>query len=252
MEAKIKNLYQLLSLIILAVGTCSCVTNLRSGLNPEYEGFISSRIATFPCQVWPDNLKFAGKEELGVDLQTQKQACEYFDDFIVEVFKNQPFIKGLSANMTYKVLQQKSKESKLNLSKIWKNFEGCSTCANPQTVYVKKIMPDPSWSVWLADLSINIRNADTLLLPFITGIEERSYEEQGILIKRRVLTVALMLIDTDNSKVIWSNFKKTDVAKKTFDTNKNDPEFKYTDWKILYERVFTPQLFIDFPGRQIF
>ncbi len=252
MKTIIKKFYMLGLVLLIVSGTYACVTNVKSGLNPEYEGFISTRIATFPCQVWPKNLDFIGRGKLAVSEDIQRQACEYFDDFIVEVFKNQPFIKGLSAKMTYKVLKQTSLESKLNLSSVWKKYEGCSSCSNPQSVYAKNIMNDPGWSVWLANISISIRNADTLLLPFITGIEENSYKEQGILIKRRILTVALLLIDTDNSKIIWSNFKKTDAAKKTFDTYKNDPEFKYTDWKILYERVFTSQLFIDFPGRQIF
>ena len=74
-------------------------------------------------------------------------------------------------------------------------------------------MKDPAWSIWLANLSFNVRNADTILVPFITRMEERSYKEQGVLIKRRILGVSLLLIDTDNSNIIWSNYKKVDVAK---------------------------------------
>ena len=252
MKIHIKKICFVFLYVLLVLGNSSCITNVKSGLSPEYEGYISTRIATFPCQIWPKHLNFEGSGELNVGEDIQKQACQYFDDFIVEIFKNQPFVKGLSSNMTYKILEQNRQESKLDLSTVWKRFDGCFSCSNPQTLYARRIMKDPEWAVWLSNTSLSIKNADTILLPFITGIEELSYKEQGILIKRRALTVALLLIDTDNSKIIWSNFKKTDAAKKTFDSNKNDPEFKYTDWKMLYERVFTSQLFIDFPGRQIF
>ena len=250
MQLKIKLLILLGGLFVL--GQSGCVSNVKSGLNPNYEGYISSRIATFPCQLWPRHLEFVGLKEINVSEEVQRQACEYFDDFVVDVFKNQPFIRGLSSKMSYQLLKQQSLESRLNLSMVWKKNKACPRCSNPQSLYRESIQTNPSWSVWLIDTSIKIRNADTLLLPFITNMEERTYQEQGIHIKRRAIEVALFLIDTDNSNIIWSNYKKVDASKKTLGIYKDDHGFNYTDWKVLYERVFTPQLLIDFPGRQIF
>ena len=119
MNTKIKIL-DLLFFSFMLISLSACVTNVKAGLNPQYEGYISARIATFPCQAWPGNLKFSGRGELNVGEDIQRQACDYFDDFIVEVFKNQPFIKGLSAKMSYRVLKQNSQESMLRVSSVWK------------------------------------------------------------------------------------------------------------------------------------
>ena len=108
------------------------------------------------------------------------------------------------------------------------------------------------WVAWLGETSARLKNADALLLPFITHALERRYVDRGLRVAERGLGVALLLVDTNTGELLWSGGRSAVVPAKRLEAAGVAGELAPPDWARVEERVYTDDLWRDFPGRQTY
>ena len=89
-----------------------------------------------------------------------------------------------------------------------------------------------------------------MLIPFITFAQEQQDDAQGTLISRRSAGLSLILIDTSNGRLIWTQQRQASIASRaSIVSQQAHPPFP--QWKDLKARLLARNLWHEFPGRRL-
>jgi len=190
-------------LIFVFIILSSCLIdnskNIPYGLQPNHSSYIPARIAIFPCQIWPNGARFKSLPISNVPLDDFNSLCRKLDDFALDGFKGQPYMKGFSPKAVSYLLAKANKKTNFKkINEYWKHLpKDCESCKTIPAFYSHSIANRSEWRIWLNDISKNVRNADAVLIPFITYAYNESFNDRGLLIEKRA-ALSVILILTQN------------------------------------------------------
>lgn len=114
----------------------------------------------------------------------------------------------------------------------------CLARKNFVEFYTYCLASDLTWLSYLNALSSRVYNADSALITVVTDLQNKVVDEEYQIYGG----VAVLLVDTNNGKLIWGNFKKETLI--------NPKEKKYfPSWNEFLNKIFVPEFWNNFPGR---
>lgn len=242
----------------MASGPLSCLS-LGEGSSQPYgvqdglEGYVPARIGILPCQFWPIAAHYESRSPMNVTEAVQVEICKGFDEFVLQGFDRQPYMKGLSPRFIAQSLAQRQLPVPGEMiQRVWAKEGGaCQACSSAPVYYKSKVFPSSTWQIWLGDLSQSARNADAILLPMVLSLEESRYHERGIAVAERSAEILLLLIDTASGRMIWAGGRKVHLPEKRLATDLKAPDFDPPPWSDVAQRLFVEPVWQDFPGRKV-
>lgn len=248
--------FNIILFIILLCNTCiSKKLDYAHNIEPFYISFVPARTTVLPCLKWP---KYAYFKNLPMTNFTEKHIqiiCNKFDNFIIQGFTNQPYMKGYSPKAVNKILNS-TKNSNIQLSDInhlWKSdpLNKGILVSSPIEYYKKIIMPKQEWQKWVYELGIIMNYSDTILIPLILYGYDIQYKERGFDIYKKTAKIIMLLIDTSNAKLIWYGMNEafTQTQKEINRTSLQPLEPPSLD--ILIDKLFSNILWKEYPGRLV-
>ena len=161
-------------------------------------------------------------------------------------------MRGISQKAVERNLKKKLGDGFLKkIRDLWQHkASDCSGCSNPPAFYTESITNREKWREWLVQLSVTTKSADAILLPMITYAYDLKKNDRGVEINEKAAGLALMLIDTNNGYLLWSGGREAIASNHSFNEKTNSPPVP--DEELLYERLFTEDIWKDFPGRQVY
>ena len=236
-------------LVFFWIGGCASLSyQEQQGVLTGYEGFVPVRTLVMPCQLWPTIAVVENIPATNADAETLKKACGSVDSFVIEGFKAQPYMQGYTPAAIDKKMKAKNKSDFIATGmKEWTQLVPGEKSFDPAMFYQKNLLKQASWIKWLNELSTDIQYADGLLLPFVSHLYERvRLDDQGRYQAERGGGVLLMLIDTNNGRLIWTQRKSSQIQVSIADP-KAPPV--YPPWESLFTRMFSQDLWLKYPGR---
>lgn len=253
-DGRIMKTYTFIISLLAATLAAGCVhseKNLETGVQPSHTAFVPARIAVFPCSAWPSQLTFDNLPSANVDESQLQEICSRFDRFVIQGFDEQPYMRGLTPDAVKKLLSKQDQEDLLaQWPTLWEHKPtDCINCENVGSYYQASIANRPDWQNWLTQISRAVRNADALLMPKVLYVREEKDNQRGALVSTRRAQLALLLIDTNNGNLIWFGTRNAQASDHLLaDAGNSAPP--PPAWSVLYDRLFTNDLWRDFPGRQ--
>lgn len=240
--------------IFYAVSCVNSSLNQPFGLIENHAGYVPARIAVLPCQPWPSGSRFAALPLSNTSQILESDSCQKFDGFVIDGFKDQPYMRGFSPQWVKKLLDASATPDLLsNFSKSWSHEDNsCLKCTTTPAFYMQTIALRSSWIKWLSDFSSAVRNADAVLLPFVVNSYEKSFIDRGLKVKQRGASVVLLLVDTNNGNLLWSGGRDAFANSQYLQADTVEKELTFPSWDLIYERLLTEDIWRDFPGRQVF
>ena len=245
--------YALLTLVTFGTG---CITSAPKpvswGIQPGHRGFVPARVVVMPCQIWPNGARYdalpLGKAD-GPELQ---DTCVKFDEFVVQGFQNQPFMKGFTPKAAAKLLEQAGKATlPQRVATLWRHdLTDCVDCDNGASYYVHSIQNRPEWRQWLNEVSLACRSADAILLPFVQYAKESRFNDRGLRIAERSSAIIMLLVDTNNGQLLWAGGRESRLANQKLEEQSGPESVAFLPWADLHPRLFINAIWKEFPGRQ--
>lgn len=249
---------RMILVMVAALLASGCVTNpetsAHNGVQPEHAGYVPARIAILPCIAWPSGARYKVLPLTSAKDADLQALCSGLDAYVIAGFNGQPYMKGFSPKAVLKSLDDSSQEGLLEqLPALWLHTSGdCADCTTPPAYYRTTIARRPAWLQWLNTLSKGARNADAALLPFVTYAYGKSYDDRGLAVAERAAGVALLLVDTNNGELLWSGGREAAVQSKRLEGGNVAGPLTPPTWSAVAERLYTEELWREFPGRQVF
>lgn len=224
------------------------------GTPEQHSGYVPARIAVLPCRTWPNSASFVTRPLTNVTSEDLDTLCKDFSQFVIEGFKDQPYMRGFSPKSTLSLLDAADQGNLLNeFDSHWQHTDkDCQKCTNTSSFYVHSIQNRETWRLWLSSLSKAVRNADAILVPFVYYMYEKNYIDRGLLISKRAAGVSLFLIDTNNGYLLWSGGREAFANNQLLVGSNVEQKGSWPDWKQVEERLFIEEVWRDFPGRQVY
>jgi hypothetical protein len=241
-----------LALIFLffALIQTQCVTPEKGdyGVQAEQLARIPARIAVVPCRAWPQGARFVNQPELKASPEDLKALCEKFDQYVLQGFDGQPYMRGISPRVVLKLLEQSQQPDLLTkIDELWfRPGQACESCQHPASYYREVIAPRPDWRAWLTNFARSASQSDALLLPLVIEADKGTLNDRGLIFNFRRARIALLLIDTNNGELIWIGGRETESR---LPKEKGAPD-TLPDLEDFYRNLFIPDLWLEFPGRQ--
>lgn len=241
-----------LALIFLffALIQTQCVTPEKGdyGVQAEQLARIPARIAVVPCRDWPQGARFVNQPELKASPEDLKALCEKFDQYVLQGFDGQPYMRGISPRVVLKLLEQSQQPDLLTkIDELWfRPGQACESCQHPASYYREVIAPRPDWRALLTNFARSASQSDALLLPLIIEADKGTLNDRGLIFNFRRARIALLLIDTNNGELIWIGGRETETR---LPKEEGAPD-TLPDLEDFYRNLFIPDLWLEFPGRQ--
>jgi hypothetical protein len=238
----------------LLTGCVSRLARVGDGLQSSFEGFVPGRIALLPCRLWPAAGVLASWPTAVVTPRERQDFCARVDQFVLDGFKDQPLMKGISPQLVGQLLERAGrKDLPDQIEQVWRRLpEDCFDCDRAASFYTHSIRQRPEWRAWLADLGMAAANSDAVLIPWIYYFGEERVNERGLLVSRRRLGAGLFLLSTQNGEMIWSG-SRDGLAQNHVLARPGSgaawPEFPA--WEQVYASWSKDVLWREFPGRQV-
>jgi len=238
-------------MVILLSGCFSKEYPYKYGIQEPTASFAPARIAVLGCKVWPESAKIAGIGELNVGPTILDQICKTFDVELLKSFKGQPFVKGKSPKSVMKILEKNNKKSLMEeLFQEWDTPQDCEMCEDPIQYYTHHLSLKNAWTKYTNDMSVATDYSDALLLPIVVKAAENHVNERGLMRAKREARVLVLLIDAETSKLSWAGTRTSSASNSIFVNDIGDRKLLFPDWDIVYQRLFSNSLWMEFPGRQ--
>ena len=242
-----------LSCLLFCLACTHSDDEISWGIQENHASYVPARIAVLECTVWPNGARFEGLPLTNFKESDLSELCSTFNQFVIRGFEGQPYMRGLSPRAVKKALTTADQANYLKeMDGLWiHQSDDCDKCTLAPAFYSKSIANRQAWKMWLTRLSRMTRNADAILIPFITYGSDRSYDDRGIRIHATEAGVALLLIDTNNANLLWAGGRRAQATNKILEnqgTAKPEPPAK----EILYDRLFRSDIWKEFPGRQVY
>lgn len=240
-----------ISIFFLLLNSCVSVNDTHYGIQDNQLASLPARIAVLNCQGWPNSARMKNQAISNVSIEQQEKLCKKFDKTVIKGFSSQPFMRGYSPKIIKKLLKMSKKQALTGeLPRLWNKKSPCAKCDNVVSKYKEDISNSEDWRMWLEDFSKATRNTDAILLPFVIYLTENHINDRGLEKAIRESAIALLLIDSGNGDLIWSGYRQTDVENQTFFKASTFPSLDFPNWKELNSRLFTNDIWDEFPGRQ--
>lgn len=243
--------------LFLITMTFSCTQDhveLEYGVQPNHGNFVPARTAILKCRGWPNGARYKALPLTNFGPQDIKKVCKRFDAFVIDGFQGQPYMRGISPKSVYKVVSKlKGTNFFQQLDLLWQHKqEDCQECEKPPTFYSSSISQRTDWRMWLNELSQATKSADAVLIPLVTYGFNRTFNDRGIQMVQKVAGITLFLIDTNNGYLLWAGGRQATASNQQLIKNNRAEDPDPPDWKELYQRLFTEEVWREFPGRQVF
>lgn len=231
---------------------CGCQSSYNSiqGVQEGFIGFVPARTAVASCMIWPRHLNFKNLGPINASSEDIEDICQRVDKFVLESFRNQPYVKGYSPKAVAKLLaKQTPTYSFSGLEAHWKNKEkACESCPNVSSYYLEVVREIREWKLWLGEVSARVKNCDALLVPVLHHAFERARLDRGVRMTERGLGLTVLLISTNDAGLIWSRSRNA-LANHKFVAKQGDQESKLPKWDSAISRLLSQSLWLDYPGR---
>jgi hypothetical protein len=239
--------------LIAVIWLAACTTTEpkdRYGIQSQFSSLIPARIAVLPCRTWPQTSRYESMPMTAWTPDDQTAICNRFDEFVLDGFKNQPFMRGFSPKAVLKLLENSQQTSMLKeIEMLWRPANvDCQTCRTPMSFYQTAVASQQLWRLWLAQLSRATRNSDAVLVPFALYHKNDTYDDRGLRVARRSLAVVLLLIDTGSGNLIWSGGRESYASTISAPDAVATPPAAPPLGEVL-DRVFVEDVWKEFPGR---
>lgn len=234
--------------LIFSFFSCSHSTDQEDyGLHDTSRAYVPARISVLNCILWPKSLKFSNGPSINVNKQLSQKICQKIDKFVIDSFKDQPYMNGYTPKAVKKLLTKSRHPQHLDqIFSIWKSKEKDLT---PPRLYRESISKNKEWIIWLNQFSEYTRYSDSILMPFLLTAEEKKVDNRGIQESQATLHYAFFLINTNTGKLIWSSHKKYTYIEQQNPFTPEAPKPNKDPWSELYRRVLIEHVWKDFPGR---
>lgn len=242
----------LLGLLLFLSGCVSGPEPATYGIQTEHQSYVPARTAIIPCRIWPDGARYK-KLPLTSAKESEVQAlCAAIDEYVLDAFSNQPFMKGFTPKFVQRQLEAAGKGTLAqNLASLWAHESGdCADCETPPAYYDRSIPRRTPWLAWLNTLSTSVRNADAVLMPFVTFAYDKRYDDRGLDVHERAAGVVLLLVDTAKGDLLWAGGREAVVPAKRLRSGNVQAELAPPDWQLVKERLLSDDLWREYPGRQ--
>lgn len=224
---------------------------VTGGIQPNFSALNPSRVLAVPHLLLPSPIKKSVVDVAVLEVDGFTKALE---QKVLEAFKNQPSVNGVTFNTVRKgvantkILSNMQSEVSRAAKVIFGSanlevVDGPKQCANCKTIadyYVYSLRPSKKWREALNELSAKVLNSDAALLIYITHLQKNMVAGSPA----TEVGLAVQLVDTNNGELIWTREKMvSDVssgAKKTF------PE-----WSEALNKLLDENFWKGFPGRRI-
>lgn len=235
---------------ILAFSQTRCVTPQAAqyGVQAEQLARIPARIAVLPCRTWPQGARFVNQPEIKLPPEDLTALCQKFDQYVLQGFDGQPYMRGLSPRVVSKLLEQAQQPELLTkIDELWfRPGQVCETCQHPASYYKEVIAPRADWRSWLTSFSRIVSQSDAILLPLVIDTDKGTLNDRGLIFNFRRASLSLLLIDTNNGQLIWIGGRKSEAR---LPKTEGAPDV-LPDIEEFYRNLFIPDLWLEFPGRQ--
>jgi len=240
-----------ISLLAMTSG-CSTTKDDRLGLQIDGLAYIPARIAVLPCRTWPEQASYRGMLLSNVSRDVKSDLCKAIDQFVVDGFKNQPYMRGISPTVVLALLEREKEDELLDrIDELWRRQPGdCSRCTSASAYYNQAIAQRESWRLWLSRFSRAAFNSDAVLIPFITYTHEGRTVERGLTVAHRNAGGLLALIDTNTGTLIWTGGREAQARQQKPNAQSGPDEPTFPDWPEVISRLLIDELWMQFPGRQ--
>lgn len=222
------------------------------GIQPEHQSYVPARTAIFPCRAWPDGARYEMLPLTSAKEPEIQALCAAVDEYVLDGFDNQPFMKGFTPKFVQKQLDATGKgQLAETLPGLWGHEAGdCADCPSPPAYYHRSLPQRTAWLTWLHGLSGAVRNADAVLLPFVTFAYDKRYDDRGLDVHERAAGVVLLLVDTAKGELLWAGGREAQVPAKRLRSANVTGDLPPPDWKLVKERLLSDDLWREYPGRQ--
>lgn len=222
------------------------------GIQKEHIAFVPARIAVIPCQLWPAGAPYRTQPTTNFDQTAIDEGCKSIDAFVLEGFKGQPYMRGISPKVVHKLLGRNNQSKLLSeLPKLWHQDEdACSNCRNAVSYYKKSIATRGAWQQWLTSFSAAVYSSDAILAPFLLYGQKGRINDRGLMVAYKKVGLALLLIDTNNGRLIWAGGRDVQSNNRRLETDAQVETLTTPNWKQVSSRLLISDVWIDFPGRQ--
>ena len=243
----------LIAFLLVVLPQCTFFSDKQESLGSTepYKGFIPSQIIVAPCLVWPAKVLYNDRTQSNTSPKQQKDLCKQFDKFVLKSFTNQPFMKGYSPKALSQFLKKHNHPNYLEeIPKIWESSPIlCSHCEGPIATFKEAVSPLPNWKKWLLKLSKMSLYSDTYLQPIVVSVQEQNLEDKTRLLSKRSAEVVLLLLDVNNSNIVWRSKKASSILAENDASQKKGVFPPPPPWERLRARLFNESIWLDFPGR---
>lgn len=217
-------------------------------LEDSYLAYVPAQIAIMNCRTWPKTAPLEEMSSDAIDKDVLQELCQAFDEFVLNGFTDQPYMKGFAPKSVAKFI------AKANLPEDFPQIEEsfridiqCAECSSPAAYYKTQVAERIPWKEKLTTLAKATRFSDALLIPFVLQGHADQELERGLRSPYQVVEVALLLIDLGNGQLIWHSSRSIRLS-----LPQTVEAMKDFDWKSMYRNLFTEVLFAQFPGRIVY
>lgn len=241
----------LVSMMVLVSSCFSSKYEFKYGIQEPTASYAPARIAVLGCEVWPESSKVEDIGNINVGPTILNQICNTFDVELLKSFKGQPFVKGKSPKSIKKLLDQSSKPALLDsIFKEWDTPRDCEVCEDPIQYYKHHLSLKNGWTKFTNEFSVATGYSDAILIPIVVNATENHVNERGLIRAKREARVIVLLIDAETASLKWAGTRTASASNSIFVNDIGDRTLLFPDWDIVYQRLFSNILWIDFPGRQ--
>lgn len=237
-----------------AIFAAGCVTPAPAqfGVQADHLAHIPARITVLPCQKWPQGALYVGQNKIAVPDPEVKDLCDSFDSYVLAGFDGQPYMRGIAPVAVKKRLESDPKGPQLDqLEQLWfRPSQVCEACRNPTSYYKEVVGARSDWRQWLSSVSRETASSDALLIPFVAEAQGEVINDRGLYYATRSAQIVLLLVDTNNGDLIWAGAKKGEIRQPIEKKPDDLKALPLPSWEELNQRLFVPELWAEFPGRQ--
>lgn len=227
-------------------------THLKTGTQSSYAAVNPASIIAVPILTIPNPAKATSS----IDLATisSEQIIPQIEKKVISSFEGQPHINGYPFSVVKNAIETEKPSILDGLNKTMHSVANrfssrdikerllitsqCSRRSNFIEFYSYCLANDSNWIDSLNALSARVLNSDSALFIVIDNLNTQIHKDQYEI----TASVAVLLIDTNNGKLIWANEKT--VTKSSLQNQKTLPS-----WSALIDEIFTQDFWNEFPGR---
>lgn len=237
-----------LVLVVLILEACTHSSNVAL-VREEYKSYIPARTAVLSCRSWDANNKIKNFPESNVNTSDVLEFCRQFDEFILESFKGQTFMRGFAPAAVRKFLSGANKSDLLTSFASYWSSDLASHFEDPVAYYEAKVRPSLEWRQWLMEFSSSVRHSDALLIPFLSYAREEHLNDRGLLLSKRVMRMDLLLVDMESGNIIWNSNRVDSHSKNKLPTSSDNSHPGYPEWNLLVSDLLVESMWKGYPGR---